>query len=335
MTCSERWRLCVSFGQNGKRPERPAGDFVPVDPTPSSPCLLTCRNGLAQMNIAKIRLADGNEKLCVVETDVIRLLDLDQVDGCRCLADILHSTEPSGLANYLIDPHAHPIPSEEVVFLAPIDDQEVWAAGVTYQRSQAARMEESESGASHYDKVYTAARPELFFKAMASRVSGPGEPLRVRSDSQWSVPEPEFTLVLNPEMEIVGYTIGNDMSARDIEGENPLYLPQAKVYRQCCGLGPSILLADEPLDLEATEIRLMIERHGELTFCGETHLGQLNRTLPELAEWLGRENDFPSGAFLMTGTGIIPPDDFSLEDGDIVSIEVTGIGQLQNPIVKA
>ena len=286
------------------------------------------------MRIAKIRLADGSKRLCVAEDDVIRLLDLDQIDNCQSLSDILHSSEPSGLANFLIDPHANPIPSEEVTFLAPIDQQEVWAAGVTYKRSQVARMEESESGATHYDKVYTADRPELFSKGGASRISGPGAPVRVRADSNWSVPEPEFTLVLNPEMEIVGYTIGNDMSARDIEGENPLYLPQAKVYRQCCGLGPSILLADEPLNLEKTEIILTIQRGGAEAFIGETNLGQLNRTLPELADWLGRENDFPSGAFLLTGTGIIPPDEFTLEDGDLVSIEVTGIGTLVNPVVK-
>lgn len=286
------------------------------------------------MKVAKVRLADGNTRLCVVEEETIRLLDLTQVDNCRSLADLLHSAEPAGLAQFLIDPHAKPIRADEVTFLAPIDRQEVWAAGVTYKRSQVARMEESESGASHYDKVYSADRPELFFKANRHRVSGPREPVRVRSDSQWSVPEPEFTLVLNPELRIVGYTIGNDMSARDIEGENPLYLPQAKVYRQCCSLGPCVLLADQPLDRENTKIWMSIHRNFKELWSGETNLGQLNRELPDLAQWLGRENDFPFGAFLLTGTGIVPPDDVSLQHNDWVIIDITGIGRLENLVVK-
>jgi 2-dehydro-3-deoxy-D-arabinonate dehydratase len=286
------------------------------------------------MRLCKIKLADGSRRVAVDDGASIRLLDLTQVENCRNLADVLHAPEPAGMAGFLIDPKARPIKAEEVQFLAPIDRQEVWAAGVTYKRSQIARMEESETGASHYDRVYTAARPELFYKGSASRVSGPGQPVRVRYDSRWSVPEPEFTLVLNPEMKIVGYTIGNDMSARDIEGENPLYLPQAKVYRQCCALGPSILLTSEPLDLPATKIELHITRGGTDVFAGETTLGSLNRSLEELADWLGRENEFPQGAFLLTGTGIVPPDDFTLENGDEVAITVSGIGTLRNPVVK-
>lgn len=286
------------------------------------------------MNIAKVRLADGSTRLCVVENSKIQLLDTTQVDTCRTLADILHSDEPAAFARFLVDPHGGSIDASEVRFLAPIDRQEVWAAGVTYKRSQVARMEESEAAASHYDKVYSADRPEIFFKATPHRVSGPGEALRVRQDSQWSVPEPEFALVLNPELKIVGYTIGNDMSARDIEGENPLYLPQAKLYSQCCGLGPSIWLAEESLSKGSVTISLSIKRGGAEVFTGDTTLGQLNRELEELADWLGRENDFPYGAFLLTGTGIVPPDDFSLEDGDSVSIDITGIGRLTNPIVK-
>lgn len=286
------------------------------------------------MKLAKVKLADGNRRGAIVEGDSVRLLDFNQLENVRSLADVLNSKDPAGLAKFLVDQSAQPVPSAEVTFLAPIDRQEVWAAGVTYKRSQIARMEESESGASHYDKVYSAPRPELFFKGTASRVSGPGEPVRVRADSNWSVPEPEFTLVLNPGMQIVGYTIGNDMSARDIEGENPLYLPQAKVYRQCCGLGPVILLATEPLDLPTTKIVLTIVRGGREVFHGETSLAQLNRKLPELADWLARENEFPTGAFLLTGTGIIPPDEFTLENGDSVAIEVAGIGTLVNPVVK-
>ena len=288
------------------------------------------------MKIAKVKLSDGTTRIAVVDSGAseARLLDLTQVENCRQLADILHAPDPAGLARFLIDPNVAPLDLSAVELQAPIDSQEVWAAGVTYKRSQVARMEESESGASHYDKVYSAPRPELFFKGTRTRVSGPGEPVRVRNDSQWSVPEPEFTLVLNPEMKIVGYTIGNDMSARDIEGENPLYLPQAKVYRQCCGLGPVIRLASEALHLEDTTITMTITRRGEEQFCGETNLGQLNRTPEELADWLGRENEFPDGAFLLTGTGIVPPDDFTCEDGDRIAIEVSGIGVLENPVVK-
>jgi 2-dehydro-3-deoxy-D-arabinonate dehydratase len=288
------------------------------------------------MKLAKLRFLDGTTRVAVVDekADEARVLDLSQVENCRSLADVLHAADPAGLANFLIDRNIAPMEFSSVTCVAPIDRQEVWAAGVTYKRSQIARMQESESGASHYDKVYSAPRPELFFKGLANRVSGPGEPVRVRCDSQWSVPEPEFTLVLSPEMKIVGYTIGNDMSARDIEGENPLYLPQAKVYRQCCALGPVILLADAPLDLAAMHISLTITRSGERVFQGDTSLGQLHRSFAELADWLGRENEFPHGAFLLTGTGIVPPDEFTLAEGDRIAIAVTGLGTLENPVVK-
>ncbi len=286
------------------------------------------------MKLAKVRKTDGTVVVVQECGDHVLPLDLTQVESCESLSDILHSDDPVGLARFLLRPETSPLLSDAVTFLAPIEQQEVWAAGVTYKRSQVARMEESETGASHYDLVYTADRPELFLKAMASRVSGPGAPVRVRSDSSWSVPEPEFTLAINPAGKIAGYTIGNDMSARDIEGENPLYLPQAKVYRQCAAIGPSILLASEPLDLGATKIRLTITRDGAELFAGETDLSQLARSLEDLASWLFRENDFPNGALLMTGTGIVPHDDFTLENGDEVSIEVTGIGTLTNPVVK-
>jgi 2-dehydro-3-deoxy-D-arabinonate dehydratase len=286
------------------------------------------------MKLAKVRLADGTRGVAVLEDDVIRLLDLAQVEHCRTLADVLHAPDPSGLAQFLIDPNSPPIRVEEVALLAPIDRQEVWAAGVTYKRSQVARMEESEHGATHYDRVYQADRPELFFKATPNRVAGPDQPVRVRADSRWSVPEPEFTLVLSPDGKIVGYTIGNDMSARDIEGENPLYLPQAKVYRECCALGPCVLLASEPLELPRTEISLTIARGERDMFRGATSLGQLNRTLETLADWLFRENEFPQGVFLLTGTGIVPPDDFTLQAGDLISMAVTGIGTLRNPVVS-
>ncbi len=286
------------------------------------------------MRLAKLELANGNQKIAVVNESEVQLLDLTQVENMRQLSDILHAPDPLGLARFLVDRKAAPLPFQQVKFLAPIDQQEVWAAGVTYKRSQVARMEESESGASHYDKVYTAPRPEIFFKATPSRVSGPGDPVRVRYDSNWSVPEPEFTLVISPQLKLVGFTIGNDMSARDIEGENPLYLPQAKVYKQCCGLGPCVLLNDGTLDRSGTKIGITIERHRQVAFEGTTNLGQLARSLEELIVWLGRESEYPSGAFLLTGTGVVPPDNFTLENGDVVTIRIDGIGTLSNPVVK-
>jgi 2-dehydro-3-deoxy-D-arabinonate dehydratase len=285
------------------------------------------------MKLAKILAPGQIPAVALIEAECARILPLDRLPGLATLADILHSQNPRQVVADLAK-LAQEVPLAGVSFLAPIDQQEVWAAGVTYKRSQIARMEESESAASHYDKVYTADRPELFFKATPNRVVHPGQPVRVRFDSHWSVPEPEFTLVLNPRLEIVGYTIGNDMSARDIEGENPLYLPQAKVYRQCCALGPVILLASEPLDLPAVQIQLTISRGGKEAFQGTTDLSQLHRQLPDLPAWLGREDDFPNGAFLLTGTGIVPDENFTLKHGDEVSITITGIGTLTNAVVK-
>lgn len=286
------------------------------------------------MKLARIRLNDGSQRVAAVHETTVQPLDLTQIDQCHSLMDILNSADPAGLARFLLKPDTKVHEFADVQFLAPIDHQEVWAAGVTYKRSQVARMEESESAASHYDKVYTADRPELFFKATPNRVSGPDQPLRVRCDSQWSVPEPEFTLVINKAGTIVGYTIGNDMSARDIEGENPLYLPQAKLYKQCAGLGPCVLLAEGPLKQDSIEIQLEIRRGGRAVSKGATSLSQMKRTPEELVEWLFRENELPNGAFLMTGTGVVPDDNFTLEDGDEVSITITGIGMLTNPIIK-
>ena len=288
------------------------------------------------MRLAKLRLADGSIRAAVVEDDGrLHLLDMLQVDHARSLMDILNAPDPIGLARFLTDRNAPALDPRQVTILAPIDRQEVWAAGVTYKRSQVARMQESETGASHYDRVYTAPRPEIFFKATPNRVSGPGEPLRVRADSSWSVPEPELALVISPSRRLVGYTVGNDMSARDIEGENPLYLPQAKVYNGCCGLGPYVWIPEQPVDRPATKIRLTIERSGGVAFTGETDLGQMKREFEELIDWLTRENDLVTGAFLLTGTGVVPPDNFTLVNGDLVSIEIAGIGTLTNPIVKA
>jgi 2-dehydro-3-deoxy-D-arabinonate dehydratase len=219
--------------------------------------------------------------------------------------------------------------------LAPIGRQEVWAAGVTYLRSRSARIEESKSagGGDFYDRVYSAPRPELFFKATAHRVAGPGQALRIRRDSAWNVPEPELALAVNARGAIIGYTIGNDMSSRDIEGENPLYLPQAKVYAQCCGLGPALFVSPQPLD-SATEIRITIARGGRSVFEGLTQLSSMKRTAADLVEYLFRDNAFPDGCFLLTGTGVVPPDDFTLHAGYDIRIAIDPIGTLVNTVVQ-
>ena len=216
---------------------------------------------------------------------------------------------------------------------APVEHQEVWAAGVTYYRSRAARIEESKDagGGDFYDRVYFADRPELFFKAIADKVAGPDSKVRIRRDAQWSVPEPELALLVNPRGKIVGYTIGNDMSSRDIEGVNPLYLPQAKVYDRSCALGPGILIQPHPMPT-TTQIRMEILRAGIVEFSGSTALTEMKRDPAVLVEYLFREQSFPHGCFLLTGTGIVPPDLFGLRSGDEVHISIDGIGTLMNEV---
>jgi 2-dehydro-3-deoxy-D-arabinonate dehydratase len=214
---------------------------------------------------------------------------------------------------------------------APLQSQEVWAAGVTYFRSRTARMEESKvaGGGSFYDRVYEADRPELFFKATPHRVAAPGKAVRIRADGKWNVPEPELTLAINSAGKILGYTIGNDMSSRDIEGENPLYLPQAKVYDGSAALGPCLVISTT-LPAATTTIGIEIHRQGAVAFKGETTVGQIKRPLPSLADWLFRENRFPQGCYLMTGTGIVPPDAFTLKSGDDIRITIAPVGTLTN-----
>jgi len=216
---------------------------------------------------------------------------------------------------------------------APIGNQEVWAAGVTYFKSRDARMEESKSagGGDFYQRVYEADRPELFFKATPHRVVGPDDAVAIREDASWSVPEPDLHLLVTPSGKITGYTIGNDMSSRDIEGENPLYLPQAKVYDRSCPLGPAILVSESPLP-PSTEIRLDVLRGETTEFSGSTTLESLRRTPEELVRYLYTSNRFPAGCFLLTGTGIIPPDAFALQNGDQIRISITGIGTLINSV---
>jgi 2-dehydro-3-deoxy-D-arabinonate dehydratase len=214
----------------------------------------------------------------------------------------------------------------------PIESQEVWAAGVTYQRSLAARAEEAVS-ADPYERVYTSERPELFFKATASRVRGPGDAVSIRSDSTWDVPEPELAVLCNSRLEVVGYTIGNDVSSRSIEGENTLYLPQAKVFDGCCALGPAIALAWD-FSPEDRKIALEIRRSDLVVFHGETSTAAMKRMIPELVRYLGRDQTFPVGCFLLTGTGIVPPAEVTLADGDVVVIRIEGLGELVNPVTR-
>jgi 2-dehydro-3-deoxy-D-arabinonate dehydratase len=225
------------------------------------------------------------------------------------------------------------MPMTAVTLKAPIDRQEVWAAGVTYLRSRDARMEES-SQRDVYDRVYDADRPELFLKATPNRVSGPSEAIAIRGDSGWDVPEPELAILVNAHGELVGYTIGNDVSSRSIEGENPLYLPQAKVYSRCAALGPAVVTVDELPDVSNLEIQLTIRRDGAQLFQESTATSQLHRSLSDLMEYLLRDNEFPAGVFLMTGTGIVPPSEFTLQDGDEVTIRIEGIGSLVNPVIR-
>jgi 2-dehydro-3-deoxy-D-arabinonate dehydratase len=222
----------------------------------------------------------------------------------------------------------------EIRLRTPIERQEVWAAGVTYLRSKTARMEESGFSANAYDRVYDAARPEIFFKSLPEKVVSPGEPVGIRQDARWNVPEPELVVVLNSRGHIVGYTIGNDMSSRDIEGENLLYLPQAKIYERSCAIGPWITVGVSEADARNWTIRLEIRRDNGLIFEGETSVGQIKRSFVELAEFLFRSQVFAHGAVLLTGTGIVPPDNFTLEPDDQVLISISGIGTLHNIVTQ-
>lgn len=284
------------------------------------------------MNVTKFLDQADSVRVGIVESQ--QLFPLQLGEAYPSLASLLATENPIATISSLATDT--PIPIDETVrWLPPIDNQEVWAAGVTYKRSQTARMEESEAAASCYDRVYEADRPELFFKATPHRVSGHKQPLRIRKDATWNVPEPEITLVLSPQLRIVGLTIGNDMSSRDIEGENPLYLPQAKCYDQCAGLGPWITLHENLPAMDELLVDLKIHRKGEVVFDQQTSGAEMARSFDDLVGWLGRDNTMPSGAFLMTGTGIVPSSDFTLQPDDVVHISIAGIGTLSNPIVQA
>jgi 2-dehydro-3-deoxy-D-arabinonate dehydratase len=278
------------------------------------------------------RFQQGNEVHVGLVIDDSSVLDLAPA-GVTQMQSLLESDDLITQLDQFSKQKLPRVSLDQIKLRAPVEHQEVWAAGVTYLRSKTARMQESDFSATAYDKVYAAERPELFFKAVADKVVATGDAVGIRRDARWNVPEPELALVLNSKGRIVGYTIGNDMSSRDIEGENLLYLPQAKIYDRSCALGPWIALdADETAARDWT-IRLAIERNGTRVFSGETSVGRIKRRFEELTGFLFRCQTFPNGAVLLTGTGVVPPEDFTLQERDVVQIEISGIGSLVNPVV--
>jgi 2-dehydro-3-deoxy-D-arabinonate dehydratase len=283
------------------------------------------------MKLCRFQTTDGHVRIGSIfeETTV---LDLSAA-GVEQLEELLEAENLSSQMSRLVNQTHTRYGVRNVKLLPPVDRQEVWAAGVTYQRSKTARMEESKDSASVYDKVYAAPRPELFFKAIPEKVVAPNEPIGIRKDANWSVPEPELALVFNSKGRIVGYTIGNDMSSRDIEGENPLYLPQAKVYNKSCALGPVVKTGVVEAEVRTWTIHLRVQRGTKVVFQGETSIGQIKRKFEELGSYLFKSQQFPHGVVLLTGTGIVPPDNFTLQAADVVRISISGIGALENSVV--
>lgn len=287
------------------------------------------------MKVCRFHLA--NERGPGARLGLVQGNHLDEIPAATVpsLAVLLNQPDLlASLANHETRTSWNRLALESVTLLPPVDAQEVWAAGVTYERSRQARMDESAFSASAYDRVYTASRPELFFKALPAKVSGPNGPIGRRHDSRWTVPEPELALLINAAGQVMGCTIGNDMSARDIEGENLLYLPQAKIYRHSCALGPWLVLGRTEDEIRAWDVQMQIVRSGEKIFSGSTSLSRIRRSFDDLASFLIRSQDLPHGACLLTGTGIVPPDDFTVEAGDEVIISIDGIGTLSNPVIE-
>jgi len=285
------------------------------------------------MRICRFISADHAAPRVGLLTGQDQITDLSSL-GIREVSTLLNQTVARAIEAQCKQEDLPLISLKEATLLAPVDHQEVWAAGVTYLRSKSARMEESDFSATAYDRVYDAPRPEIFFKSLPHKVVADGEPVGIRRDATWNVPEPELALVLDPQGTIVGFSIGNDMSSRDIEGENLLYLPQAKMYDRSCSLGPWLLLGGTEEEARTWTIRVVIRRQDQVAFEGETSIGQIKRSFQELADYLFRSQSFPSGAVLLTGTGVVPADDFTLEAGDRVSISISGIGTLENPVIR-
>jgi 2-dehydro-3-deoxy-D-arabinonate dehydratase len=282
------------------------------------------------MKLCRFKDKQGAARPGLVRDDQT-ILDLAAAGIIR-LTTLLESPDPLAQLEQALSQNPPPVAVADVQLCAPVEQQEVWAAGVTYLRSKTARMEESNFSATAYDRVYEAERPELFFKAMPEKVIAPGQAVGIRRDSHWSVPEPELALVISSAGKIVGYTIGNDMSSRDIEGENSLYLPQAKIYAGSCALGPWITIGPTEREARQWNIRLAIRRKGEFVFEGATSVGKIKRGFEELVGFLFRSQLFPNGVVLLTGTGLVPPDSFTLQAGDEVAMEIDGIGRLHNPV---
>ena len=282
------------------------------------------------MKLCRFETPSGHAQIGAIIADTV--IDLGAA-GIESLSQLLEYSEMMVTAETSLQRRLPGWPLSEVRLLPPIERQEVWAAGVTYLRSKHARIEESDFSANAYARVYEASRPEIFFKAMPDKVVGHLDPVGIRRDAKWNVPEPELVLVVNSRGEIVGYTIGNDMSSRDIEGENLLYLPQAKIYDRSCSVGPCIVAGVSEGEARTWTIELSIERAGASVFHGSTDVGQIKRSFAELVHYAFRSQTLPHGALLFTGTGIVPPEKFTLLAGDRVRISISGIGAIENPVI--
>jgi 2-dehydro-3-deoxy-D-arabinonate dehydratase len=274
--------------------------------------------------------ADGEVRVGLVRNG-LSIVDLTAA-GVRRLSNLLERADVMDEVARLARPGLPEHPLSQVRLVTPVEAQEVWAAGVTYLRSKQARMDESDFNADAYERVYDAARPEIFFKSLPDKVVSPGEAVGIRRDAGWNVSEPELALMIDAAGRIAGFTVGNDMSSRDIEGENVLYLPQAKIYTRSCAVGPWVVVGSTEDEARQWSIRLEIERGGAIAFHGETRAAQMKRTCGELVEYLFRSQQFPNGVVLLTGAGVVPPDSFTLRAADLVRITISGIGQLENPV---
>lgn len=286
-----------------------------------------------------IRYMKGTEKQLAAVGSENQVVDLPYADFMSLVAAAQSDNKTVFDIVKQISVETKGIPLDSLKLTTPLDAPEVWAAGVTYKKSKEARNYEATKGKldqeTFYDKVYEAERPELFFKSTAARTAGPNDPVYLRSDSNWQIPEPELGLVIDKKGTVLGYTIGNDMSCRDIEGENPLYLPQAKVWKNSCSIGPAILLAEAVNDPYELQIMCRIFRNDTLAFEGSAYVNQLKRTLDELVQYLVRDNVVFDGTVLLTGTCVVPPNEFTLQEQDQIEIEIPGIGVLSNPVQQS